>query len=782
MPEHAANAILSGALSPPTELNNLARIVVQLIETMHPSRFDQARNSNEHHRDPVNSHFVAASAAESDAIVAIAGQRGSGKTTLLAASCMQLLTSTNHIVLPIARPETLRISDSILSSFVASLREIVEFAIHGNKVNHPDSDVQIGVILQQASKSAALSGPRSLDIIGRRTESLAQYAMDTIGLINYNDDLIPSMRRAVQLTRRVLGRPNTALFVVPLDDIDLVPHRTMEILSDLRILSCLPGVVPLVCQDPEALHDHLRADIRNQYGPNLAEDHVIKLSDQQIIKTIRPPNSVSPPLIRYERRLDFRPLGENRSLSELVSDVLSHLDHEGSRAAAIRKWLGIEESSDGNQSPRLRYTSWLPSTPRELENLWQTSSNLLQSIDDQQIWSIGPWLIRWLYDILKLPGMIQVDIDQVAVTDSGQISITADVRTISFELSVSPQGGWQTFVNNPSLSIKLRQFSRVLLSREDENPANEASLVDLGATKTEAYLLTQDILSLSAFDSPRPVLVGSIGPTDTAYLQVVRIVGQSTDDRFFSLPVSKGGVLTQRARSVWSSLVTTLYASFVDDEIKLSTFVKQYIKVIVRCWLGDEAPEDVLSSSTADTLPELIDMAGRAYLREEKQYAGVISRDYHAGNGYCYWFEVSLPAVFHDSFIARNELSDTISVWQRYMSLSHRGSEGRDELTDLLRQRIEKNITPPSRIGNDGMWLCGYERLLAAVAPHLLKQIEPFSDEYQRVRDRDHLGRAPTSEAVRITIDQDSYEYADTVTSLSIQERDLLASVLRQLR
>ena len=687
--------------------------------------------------------------------------------------------------MPITRPESFRATDSLISVFVAGLGSAIHSQLEDAESpravepNRKERTGKAALLLQKAMKNAALAGPRSIEVLNRSSDSLSQYAMDAVGLISYTDALLPSLRELIVEVRSILGKDPGCRIIVPLDDADLVPHRTIEILTDLRILSSLPGVVPIVCLDTEDLQHHLEANLQREYGPNLNPTHVATLANQQFTKTIRPSNTVSTPYLRYKKRLDFCPLGDHGTLQSILVDIIEVLEPEKMRAQHVKEWLthGAEPSS---LNP-VRGASWLPSTPRDLENIWRVSSQLASSLKARDLRSIGPWLTSWFKMIFDGPDYgLRVDVQSVEIIDES-LKIMATAAWTDLEMTAMPQGQWYTIVDSSLARIRVRKFGYPALTRTEESREKESPLkIGLGPAATSAFLFVQDLLCLHAFAEPRPSSPAEISTIDSFYLQTLRIAGGNTDDRFFTFPISVGGVQSERSRQIWNYLVSDLYANYRDDDSKLELFVRKYMLLMVRSWLYGEDP-DVAVKQGIPAMTQLVDIAGTAYLREEINYGGLVRDSYTAGKAYCNWFEVCLPWIFHELIIPESVLPELIEIWLQFLSLAHRGTEGLDELRTLLRARVEKNVST-TRVGNDGLWLCGYSQLFDQLDPDLYRSISPLMDEYRTLRQREGLGKTPTNESVLFTTESDSYPYAKEVSPLGESERDLIASVLAQLR
>lgn len=799
MTQIAARSILDGELEASPDLQDLARVAISLIHRSVEPEFKEkdARDEAE--------YFHQASTIEGDSIVAIVGPRGSGKTTLLSTICRMLLSGEQEIVLPIVRPESFRSTDSLISVFVGHLRELIAITvarIDGDSVfaqakeasrteidgASPDNRIaqrarkEVSLLLQKVSRSAALSAPRTIEILGRQADSLSQYALDAVGLIRYSDELVPSLRSLVAATRDLMGRSRTCTIIVPLDDADLVPHRTSEILSDLRTISALPNVVPIICVDSDDLHSHLEADLRRDYGQGIRDNHITNLARQQISKTIKPSNAIAPPYFRHERRMRFSPLGESTTLNELLRDILRALDSSEGASQSVIDW--ITQAKPPSLLNRVTGSAWLPDNPRALENLWRVSKELKRALDERSAWSVGPMLSRWL-DVIVATSIVNLrtDVETVDFTDETlSVDAAVDVEP-DVHLQIVSSGPWQTVVDTALLRIRARRFSRVALAVLAETRDKDSSPKprDLGPEAASSFLLVQDVLRLGAFNRPRPQPPQDIDERDFFYLQSVEMLGQETDDLFFSLPRSAGAVQIERARSIWNSLIESSNAPHGDEQEHLSAFAKLYITLTIFSWLRGTDVREV-SVMEVPTLGLLIEMAGRRYL-EKIDNSDISSEDdlLDESRAYIKWFEVTLPCVFHQLIFGGTELEEGISSWLRFLSIGNRSTAGIDELRSFLRERSEKNVTPANRAGNDGLWMCGYIPLLENIDSELRRTLESLEPEYQKRRSRGALGKRPTSDSVALG-ESESYSYSEVPSAEGVAERELISSVLAQLR
>ncbi len=766
----AASSIIGGSAAVPEDLADLAEIVAGLVESSYFAPDAVARIAS-----PAD-YFRAHSSLDRNSVVTISGARGSGKTTLLAATCMRLIEGGEDIVLPILRPETFRSTDSLASVVLSHVRAMTNSS---SSASANEESSEFALALQNALRAAAFSSPGAMQVLLASPTGLSQYAMDAAGLVRQSEELVGSLTSVVEHARQALERPAHARIVVPLDDADLVPKQTGEILAELRLLSAVPGLISVVCVDPDDLQSHLEADIRRDYGSDLDSSHVEHLAMQQIRKTLRPSLLVKPPYITFERRLNFSPIGTTVPLKDLLLEVFLRLDPREEVAQELSDW--VSKGDAPASVTRVTGLAWLPETPRGLEEIWTVCSELLVALRASDARASGPWLARLVEVITPSDGGVtpRLDFEEISFRGSA-LSIRASAAWADFVVGVSSYGGWKTAVDDATLRIRFRSTAGPIASYQTGTADGDSS-TEIKPTAVASYLLVQDLLRSSAFEEPRPRWPSDWSGADFFFLQSVRMVDQDTDDFFFTFPISAGAVQTERARRVWNAFVRWSTGPRVRGGNRSRELWCAYAQLVVSSWLDGQAPESVLEGVEAAPLT-VLNMLGRKYLAEQGSYSGIVRDSYTPGKGFCHWFEVGLPSTLHDLILPGVDVAELVESWLSFLTLGDRSRDALDELRADMRERIRKNTSSPSRPSDDGAWLCGYLPLLEQVDADSASELQGLLPEYEKRRSRGAVGRAPTESSVEIVTTASGYKFATRPTVAGQAQRELVSAVLAQLR
>jgi hypothetical protein len=730
--------------------------------------------------DPVKAAFIRGTNLEDESVVGISGSRGSGKTTLLMALCIELLDDQKYIVLPLIRPEMFRASDSLLSIIVSHVRTMIEACLTRRDEKTVDV-VRVSGVLQQASRAAVLATGRPVLANILRTATLTQYALDSEGLLSFQENLVPSVASLMQLLRDVAGRDRDATVVIPIDDGDLVPHRTREILEDLRIILSVGGIAPVVCMFRDDLRVHLTADLVNDFGASLSGTHVEQLAARQIDKLISPARTISPPHVRYERRMAFTPIGETVPLRELLFETLRRLDSGGKTAEEIIAFLS--QASEPYLDGPVTGISWLPDTPRRLQNLWRVSDQLARALRNNDTPSISPWLKHFVEIVAQdAQYRVRLDIESVEADDEGSsVTVKAAAAWTKLTLSVRPVGSWIHVIDEPLGKIRLRRFGGPAGNTSSEGSDQDGNrAIDLSPADVASTLFIEDFFRLPAFQAPRPTGPALLIVSDFHYLQEIKLLQQDTDDLFFSIPASYGATYLSRSQKTWNALLMRAQQSWSAWN-NYERLVTDYVGLVTAMWLDgkDNQPETPLP-----TLTEVVDLASARYLQYVAEFKlnSLVFDNYSPGKAFCYWYEMTLPRCFNELFIPTEPLKRIISTWSATLTRGGRSSRALDELRQLFRERITKNMSPSQRPGNDGLWLVGYRQLLEYLSEELLSLVEPLTGDYDKRRARSALGRATTSESVDIANRRGSYEYAPQANDKGTANLALISTVMAELR
>ncbi|GAB2832863.1 hypothetical protein GCM10027176_41460 [Actinoallomurus bryophytorum] len=732
--------------------------------------------------DPVRAAFARGTNLEDESVVGISGARGSGKTTLLMALCVELLSDQKYIVLPLIRPEMFRASDSLLSIIVSHVRTMIEACLDGR--GEKTSDVtQVSSVVQRAFRAAVLATGRPVLANTLRTASLTQYALDSEGLLSFQENLVPSVAALMRLLREVANRDRDAIVVIPIDDGDLVPRRTREIMEDLRIILSVGGVAPVVCMFRDDLRVHLTADLVHDFGVSVSGAHAERLAVRQIDKLISPARTVSPPYLRYERRMAFTPIGETVPLSDLLFEIFRRLDPNGGTAEELVTFLS--QASDPHLEEPVTGISWLPETPRRLQNLWRVSDQLVRALRNNDTPSISPWLKHFV-DIVAQDAEygVRLDIESVESARKGvPVSVKASAAWTKLNLSVRPIGMWTNTIDEPLGKIRLRRFGGPVGDVGSDGPGQGQAgngAVEIPFADVASALFIEDLFRLSAFQPRRPTGPAHLIVSDFSYLQEIKLLQQDTDDLFLSIPISYGATYLSRSQKTWNALVLRTQQSWAAWN-NYERLITDYIGLVTTMWLDGE---DIGPGASLPTLAEAVDRAGVRYLQYVAEFKrnSLVFDDYSPGKAFCYWYEMTLPRCFNELFIASEPLKWIIANWSATLTRGGRSSRALEELRQLFRDRVTKNMNPPQRPGNDGLWLVGYRQLLEYVSEELLSLVEPLTGDYDKRRARSALGRATTSESVDITDRRGNYEYAARANDTGTANLALISTIMAELR
>ncbi|MDN3495296.1 AAA family ATPase [Planococcus sp. APC 4015] len=690
--------------------------------------------------------FLENSSLEGEGMISIVGARGSGKTTLLAAACVELLTTHSAIVLPIIRPENFRATDSLTTIVVSSLADLLTDALkeRGPSKRRESADLELDA--HKTLRAAALSTSALGLSLAQKSESLSQYALDVLGVIQSREELIPSLRTLVRHIRRELGRDGDQPIIIPLDDADLIPGRSAEVLSELRLLSAVDGLIPIVTLHRDDLQRHVEADLSREYGAGATTDAIVTLARQQIDKTLRPAQTIEPSIVPAHLRATFVPIGHAMSVFELLSKVLVHLDRGGKSAEHVLNW--IRSAPEARSRTNVHGAAWLPETPRQLETLWRVLHQLEQSLA-----LTSPTASTWLKHFVELvgsgsPGLFRMTFDVIEMTfETGRLSaVDAVTGWTNVELYSDPQVNRRARIAAPFARIDFRPFLEPLLDHsDDDDKAAGSPRRKVNSFATSSILMIHSIFQLAAFDGHRPGAPGTFQGFDYWPLQSVRLLSETTDNRFFTMPVTKGAVLFERSRTTWNHLTRGLVLS---GGAKPEVLVEAYVSAVADVWLGGKSlPEQATTlkesmSRITDRYVAISDALGRP---------ADFFANYSAELAYCRWYESQLPYVFHDLLLPEDTVEDVVSIWYAAVmrnELDGAADEIRNELRDALRTRIEKSVSETNRATQSGTWFYGYRALLQVVDPELSNSVSHHREKYQTLRRKAALGRSLASSAV----------------------------------
>lgn len=738
MSSHAAERVICAPELIPTDVSDNVEAIIDLITTV-SATLQQPRDIN-----PKVERFRRSSALEGDELISIVGSRGSGKTTLLAAACARLLAEDRALVLPIIRPEHFRATDSLTTVIVAGLSDLFSGTTGGQVGDEPNKRSDVQLALHRTLRAAALATVALGDSLASRSESLSQYALDVMGVIQSRDELIPSLRELVKTIRNDMGGANFAPIVLPIDDIDLIPGRAAEVLSELRQLSSVGGLIPIITFNRADLQRNVEADLSRASGGSANRSAISNLAQQQIEKTVRPALTVEPTVIASHLRTHFKPVGEAKSLNDLLAEVTHRLDAGGSSSRGLMDW--INSAAETRSRSNIHGAAWLPETPRRLETLWSVLRQLANALNDQSP-TAGTWLKR-LTETIGGPSpqydLVNLDVSETRY-ESDRVLFEATARWPRVELYTDPNVRRRPRITAPAVRIDFRMFLEPLLEYGDQEDNEPAMRRRIDPMPTSALLMLDSIFQLEAFEGSRPTAPGSLQPFDYWGLQVVRLLGEPTDDRFFAMPITRGAVHFERSRTAWNAIARGLS---LPGGTQPPSIVAAYIHAVSNVWLDG----DLASARAGDLHDEFAAVTERYIaISDSLTSAGDFYRNYSPDRAFCRWYEECLPFALHELLLPEESTEDLVGRW---FAAATRNSQGemsdaaQSELRESFRGRIDRGVSDSNRATAAGSWFFGYTPVLQLIDAELSDAVSHHRERYQTLKRKAKLGRSLASGVV----------------------------------
>ena len=308
--------------------------------------------------------------SENSQLIGVVGERGSGKTTLMHSVCAAAQVNGEWIVLPILRPEVMPASESVLVAVVGQLARltVAQPGLFSGKEAHLEELEQLA---QSVLRAALYIGRESIAEVLAQSGSLGQFAADSASVLFRGSTFVYDLQRVVSRLLEVTGRLGV---VVGIDDIDLIPGRLSQLLSDVRLLGACPGILPILCLSWNDLRGNLRAEMARIY-PSLDPDSLERNVTQQVMKTMRPDRIFEPLQLPRNRRLDFIPIDADVSLEAVLRELFSVMS--GPNREPLGEWLAGQVGTDERHALGF---AWLPDTFRGLEHLYYAAQSLTQAL------------------------------------------------------------------------------------------------------------------------------------------------------------------------------------------------------------------------------------------------------------------------------------------------------------------------------------------------------------------------------------------------------------------
>lgn len=648
--------------------------------------------------------------------VAIMGQRGSGKSTLLAAVTAELLRKRRHLVLPIMRPDQFGEADSVITTFLAQLWDLICLdAELGDDARVRDGGESIKLLADVARGSAMAKTTKAA--LEQGTESPNDFADDFVTVSRSGVRLVSQLRRlAAQLCYFGDERNETRLIVVPIDDPDLARHNIIEILTDLQILSAIPGIVPLTCFSPEDLNGAW-LDARQHLLPEATEKHLQFLLSRQMEKAF-------PYRFRFEiepvaplQRAAFIPIAESVSLHEKLTVLRREVEAAGNIIWPFDESTTISEQRFGLRNP-------LPDNARTLVQLWE-SLDAIDTDGGQVDSELIHLTIRRVLMVLTERIAARLGPRASSIVQAGPpLESLPSVRAMGVDLSMfnffPRRSTTELEIGEPSLSVfRLRQIQELriaLPSEEGQSPQKYKPEDYLTAEDAAALLAVQEIaLGSGLFD----VRGGNVylGYQDWRFLQTVEIANQATDDVFLLLPNAQTLSEVLRVASLWNSLATL--ASKMDTEALLATTISAACLTIER-----------------DAELELCQGYDAAFEQAAEIYSACLARRGSTSHAFVQWFERDLPLQWHSVFLGSERIRSLAARHEKLRNQPLRLEYPDQVDTSLFEARLRYLLDSLGAEAGEGearhSWIAGYFEVASAFGSGQLDQLSAMYPSWQR--------------------------------------------------
>lgn len=661
-------------------------------------------------------------------IVWVIGDRGAGKSTVLAAALRKLNSASNTICLRRIASEDLWAGGSLVEYILSDLERRVENAAGTeSKAAHVAPLQEVRRIL-----GIAISASQNPDL---SASGLGQMAADRMYLAHHWTNLTERVNDAVQTVLGALGlKPDTAI-IVPLDDPELSPHTGPGLSQDLSLLSNVPNVIPIVCSNALDLRLSLKVDAARRLGER-DQESISRVVDAQYMKLIDPDRRLTLAGVDVKSRAAFAPIdtGQHFTIRELIGQCDSQL---GTTIASF-----MENSAN----------NFLPAMPRQLTLAWRAWARLHDSLVGGEAARAASAFIQ-LSDLLLAsdPSLAEVRAvsiwaDHTSRDSSESIRLASEIETrgeLLLQLGVSTGSTWRTVVKENSLQIRTRTVMRARASLVERTAARTTSDSPLqhrylSQGGTNAVLVLDELLQSYVFEGGAEKVDSFgiyLGDDDSAYLQLIKIGGKATDDRFFLLPFVTGLSGTRRWMDVWKAI-------FIESEIESvnangtalqdpETMCVSFVAGVTAAWCGEAGTKSWTDLSIVEALRACslhyldrwacIQADGSVPLDTEEILAGPCSTSTRRNYEFVTWFEIALPMMFAHALLGDATVS-VIHEWQLALSMAGRDRSIR-KVREILDQRFRAARSRPNQ-----EWIYTYSALALEVG----FQNTEFSDLRQR--------------------------------------------------
>ncbi len=762
----ASVRIRAGEVEPPAVLLPAITIIKKMVEAAGVASPEPAQITRFH------------DSAES--LISILGKRGSGKTTILAAACASLERTKSALVLPTIRPELFEATDSLLLAMLLEIENWLVADIAGQHISVDRSD--LGPALAEAMRSVSSSSPGAYSALASGSESTGQYGIDAVAIVRHRSRLTSSLTALFAVLRQHFGYGDGTPVVVPVDDADMSPANLRSILTAVRVLGAIPGVVPVICADRRQLEIATLADIHQQYGGHIGDGAADRLAAQVVAKLLRPERCVAPPVLPERDRAKFAPIGQGRSIEQLLDDIGGTARTHRSLRTLIWKESEITQAHEPDG-----VNAWLPETPRELEYLWETILALVESDQYTDVGIRAQHVQRFIDHVLASSREFEVSVEtkEPSKRKRPQPGPAIRLRWPTMNYGVTAEGRYTPAATNKELRLRLRRLnyvgaalylnaSRVKTTADEQDQRQQLS--PAGVSSMEAL----QALVASGYLGECPASPSMISEQQFEFLQNITINGERTDDLFLSMPDSCGVQAITRAAIAWNRLVDDARTSNRDRNGAGST-IRRFMQLVIRYWLlGDER---VLVARRPPSLERSMEVGSLEYLKHVGNDDISHIDDYSAERSYCHWFECRLPYLFHPAILGPGKVETIVGRWLDAISAGPRAVEATSVLRTALEGRFARQFDEERRrkLGENS-WIYGYHVLARHIGTELYADMLMFKDAYEERRRSRVVGHDILGDSIGLSGVKGPYQFAPHRTVEGDEEMKVLREVLEQYR
>jgi len=762
----ASTLLRTGKIEPPVTLLPALLEIERMVQSTSASEAESLRSNQ--FRD------------SGESLISILGKRGSGKTTILAAACASLEQSGSALVLPIIRPEIFEATDSLLLAMLLEVENWLTAAEPPTRESL-DQPTDVGGALADAMRSVSTSSRGAYIALTASSESTGQYGVDAVAIVRHRSRLSTSLAQLFAALRQNFECAANAPIVVPIDDADMSPASLRSIITAVRILGSIGGVIPIICADRRQLEFATLADIHQQYGGHINDLAAERLATQVVAKLLRPERCITPPVLPERDRIKFAPIGEDLTIEQLL--------HEVSRAVRLTESLQslIWNESEITRSLQPRaVNAWLPDTPRELEYLWQSIMSLKETSRHPDIAIRAQQVQRFVDQVLASSREFEISVEVLEASKRRRSRAGASImlRWPSMNYAVTADSRYTSATTNKDLRVRLRRLNMISAAifpttADPNKAASQDSQRALSATAVSSMEALQT-LAVSGFLGECQPAPSHIGEQSFEFLQLFTINGERTDDLFLSMPDSCGMSAITRAAVAWNRLVEDA-RNFNRDRNGATAIVRRFIQLVIGYWLlGDTR---ILTTRKLPAMERSLELCSLEYLKRVSDDDVSHHDDYSIGRAYCHWFERRLPYLFHSVVLGTRKDEAAVDRWLDAISAGPRAVEATGELRSAMEARFARQFDEERRrkLGENS-WIYGYHVLARNIGTELYADMLLLKDAYEERRRSRVVGHDILGDSVGLSVVKGPYEYAPHRTVEGDEEMGVLREVLEQYR